>query len=189
MVKVSEIHEVCARALEGHGAAPWVAAHVAQATARAEQIGNTICGLSYMDSYCGALGTGRVDGTAEPVIEVLRPAQIRVDARQGFAQPAFARAFDTFVDAAKTQGIAALGVANAHTCTSLGYFTEQLAAKGLVALGFTNASPVVAPPGGSTPVIGTPASGPSSIVPNSPDELFWMRGSSRSLTPNSESIF
>lgn len=155
LVAVNEIEAVCQRALETHGAARWVASEVARATARAEQIGNTICGLSYMESYCGALGTVRVDGKAEPVVESLRPGMIRSDARQGFAQPAFARASETLALATAAQGIAALGVANSHTCTSLGYFTEQIAAHGLIGIGFTNASPVVAPPGGSTPVIGT----------------------------------
>jgi (2R)-3-sulfolactate dehydrogenase (NADP+) len=48
-----------------------------------------------------------------------------------------------------------LAVAHAHTCTSLGYFTEQIAAEGLIGIGFTNASAVVAPPGGNAPVLGT----------------------------------
>ena len=42
-----------------------------------------------------------------------------------------------------------------RTCTSLGYFTEQIAREGLIGLGVTNASPIVAPPGGRTRVIGT----------------------------------
>ena len=37
----------------------------------------------------------------------------------------------------------------------LDIFTAQLAAKGFLAIGFTNASPVVAPPGGNQKVIGT----------------------------------
>jgi (2R)-3-sulfolactate dehydrogenase (NADP+) len=77
------------------------------------------------------------------------------DAGFGFAQPAFAAALDTAVAAAKANGVATLAVAHAHTCTSLGFFTEQIAAKGLIAIGFTNASPVVAPPGGNKAVIGT----------------------------------
>jgi (2R)-3-sulfolactate dehydrogenase (NADP+) len=48
-----------------------------------------------------------------------------------------------------------LAVAHAHTCTSLGYFTEQIAEAGLIGIGFANASPVVAPPGGNKRVIGT----------------------------------
>ena len=48
-----------------------------------------------------------------------------------------------------------MAVGHAHTCTSLGFFTEQIALEGLIGLGVTNASPIVAPPGGKTRVIGT----------------------------------
>ena len=50
---------------------------------------------------------------------------------------------------------ASLSVAHSHTCTSLGYFTSQFATAGLLAIGFTNASAIVAPPGGNKKVIGT----------------------------------
>jgi (2R)-3-sulfolactate dehydrogenase (NADP+) len=59
------------------------------------------------------------------------------------------------IKAAQDCGIASLSVGHAHTCTSLGYFTEQIAREGLIGLGMTNASPIVAPPGGKTRVIGT----------------------------------
>lgn len=51
--------------------------------------------------------------------------------------------------------MASLAVGHAHTCTSLGFFTGQIAREGLIGIGFTNASPIVAPPGGKTRVIGT----------------------------------
>jgi (2R)-3-sulfolactate dehydrogenase (NADP+) len=78
-----------------------------------------------------------------------------VDARYGFAQPAFARALPEAIAAARECGVATLAVGHAHTCTSVGYFTEQIARAGLIGLGMTNASPIVAPPGGKTRVIGT----------------------------------
>ena len=59
------------------------------------------------------------------------------------------------VNAAQEFGVATFSVGHAHTCTSLGYFTEQISNKGLIGFGFTNASPIVAPPGGKTRVIGT----------------------------------
>ena len=52
-------------------------------------------------------------------------------------------------------GVATLSVAHSHTCTSLGYFTEQIAEAGVIAMGMTNASAIVAGPGGQTPVLGT----------------------------------
>jgi (2R)-3-sulfolactate dehydrogenase (NADP+) len=78
-----------------------------------------------------------------------------VDAQDGFAQPAFQRGLPEALRAARENGTASLAIGHAHTCTSLGYFTAQIARAGLIAFGMTNATPVVAPPGGSTRVIGT----------------------------------
>lgn len=154
-IPLDEIEAQSKAALERHGAAPWVADEVARAIRKAESVGNKICGLYYLESYCKQLATGRVKGDAEPVVTRPRPGTVMVDAKFGFAQPAFARALPEALLAAHECGIASLAVGHAHTCTSLGYFTEQIAREGLVALGMTNASPIVAPPGGKTRVIGT----------------------------------
>lgn len=157
MVQISldKIEQQTKAALQRHGAAPWVADEVARAVRKAESVGNKICGLYYLESYCRQLESGRVKGDAEPVVTRPRPGAVMVDARFGFAQAAFARALPEALAAARECGVASLAVGHAHTCTSLGYFTEQIAAQGLVALGMTNASPIVAPPGGRTRVIGT----------------------------------
>ena len=154
-VTLSEIEATVNTALERHGASPWIAAEVARAVRKAEAVGNLICGLYYLESYCKQLQNGRVKGDVEPVVTRPRPGAVRVDARFGFAQPAFARALPEAVAAARDCGVASLAVGHAHTCTSLGFFTEQIALEGLIGLGMTNASPIVAPPGGKTRVIGT----------------------------------
>ena len=154
-VSLDEIESTTRTALQRHGAEPWIAAEVARAVRKAEAVGNRICGLYYLESYCRQLETGRVNGSAEPVVTRPRPGAVRVDAGFGFAQPAFARALPEAVAAARECGVASLAVGHAHTCTSLGYFTEQIARAGLIGLGMTNASPIVAPPGGRTRVIGT----------------------------------
>lgn len=155
LIHVSQIETTAKAALVAHGAGAYQADHVARAVARAEALGNVICGLYYLESYCTQLASGRVNGTVDPVVTAPRPGSIKVDACFGFAQPAFAAALPTAIEAAKANGTATLAVAHAHTCTSLGFFTEQIAAQGLIAIGFTNASPVVAPPGGNAAVIGT----------------------------------
>ena len=154
-VFVSEIEDVAKAAMVAHGADAWQAGEVARAVARAEAFGNVICGLYYLESYCTQLKSGRVDGQVEPVVTRPKAGQVIADARFGFAQPAFSRALPQAIEAARENGVATLAVAHAHTCTSLGFFTEQIAAAGLVGIGFTNASPVVAPPNGSKAVIGT----------------------------------
>src|SRR6056297_1275700 len=154
-IELERIEALSRQALTAHGAAPWQAACVARAIARAEQTGNKICGLYYLESYCRQLRTGRVDGRVEPVVTTPRAGTVTVDARHGFAQPAFERGLPAAVDAARSCGIATLAICHSHTCTSLGFFTEQIARDGLIGIGFTNASAIVAGPGGRTPILGT----------------------------------
>ncbi|SMY08508.1 Ldh family oxidoreductase [Flavimaricola marinus] len=154
-VQVTEIEAVSRAALAAHGAGEAAATEVARAVARAEATGNIICGLYYLESYCLQLRSGRVDGQVAPQVSRPRPGAVLSDARFGFAQPAFAAALPDAITAARENGIASLAVAHAHTCTSLGFFTEQIAAAGLIGIGFTNASAIVVPPGGTDPVIGT----------------------------------
>ncbi|WP_187429225.1 (2R)-3-sulfolactate dehydrogenase (NADP(+)) [Roseobacter fucihabitans] len=152
---LDEIETLTAKALLAHGAAPFAAREVARAVRAAEGYGNKICGLYYVESYCLQLRSGRVKGEVTPVVSTPRPAAVHVDAGFGFAQPAFAYGLAPALDCARQFGTATLAIAHAHTCTSLGYFTEQIARAGCIGIGFTNASPIVAAPGGKSRVIGT----------------------------------
>ena len=154
-ITVQEIEAKSKAALIAHGAADMQAGHVARAVARAEALGNVICGLYYLESYCTQLASGRVSGTVYPIVSKPRLGAVKSDAQFGFAQPAFAAGLAQAVSTARDNGIASYAISNAHTCTSLGYFTEQIAAHGLIGIGMTNASPVVAPPNGNKAVIGT----------------------------------
>ncbi|MEI4260404.1 Ldh family oxidoreductase [Roseovarius sp. D0-M9] len=155
VIETAEIEALSKAALMRHGAEEWIAASVADAIREAEATGNRICGLYYLESYCLQLGSGRVKGAAQPEVTRPRPGSVRVDAKFGFAQAAFQRALPEAIAATRENGTASLAVCHAHTCTSLGYFTGQIARAGLIGLGLTNATPIVAPPGGSTRVIGT----------------------------------
>lgn len=155
LIPVPQIALLSEQALEAHGASAPIAAEMARAIAWAEARGNRICGLYYLESYCQQLRTGRVDGRAVPVVDRPRTSEIRVDAAHGFAQPAFAAALPQALGAARENGVVSLALHHAHTCTALGYFCEQIALGGALGLGLTNASPIVAAPGGKTRVIGT----------------------------------
>ncbi len=155
VIEVSRIEEVTRAALARHGAGEAAARLVAKAVAEAESYGNRICGLYYLESYCVQLGTGRVLGDVVPEVTRPRPGMVRVDARFGFAQVAFDAGLPEAIAAARENGVAALAVGHAHTCTALGFFTRQIAEAGLIGYGATNATPIVAPPGGKRRVIGT----------------------------------
>lgn len=154
-VATADIHLLSERALARYGAALPVAAEMARAITWAEARDNRICGLYYLESYCLQLRSGRVDGAAQVRVTQPRASEVRIDAAHGFAQPAFAQGLAQAVAAAEQTGITLIGIHNAHTCTALGYFTEQIARAGCIGLGFTNASPIVAAPGGKTRVLGT----------------------------------
>ena len=155
LLSLDDIEATTFQALSAHGAEDWIARSVADAVRKAEAVGNRICGLYYLESYCQQLTSGRVDGRVAPVVTRPKPGVGEVDAGVGFAQPAFARGLPEAIVAARECGTASLAICHAHTCTSLGYFTAQIALAGLIGLGLTNASPMVAPPGGKSRVIGT----------------------------------
>ncbi len=154
-VAIEEIRNISKIALFQHGALDWVSGEVADAVAASESVGNRICGLYYLESYCEQLISGRVNGQASPTVQSVRSGSIFVDADDGFAQPAFSKGLPEAIKLAKKNGIASLSVGRAHTCTSLGYFTKKIAEAGFLGLGLTNASPIVAPPGGKSRIIGT----------------------------------
>lgn len=154
-VDLHTIEKTCKQALIKHGAADWIATEVARAIRKAEATGNLICGLYYLESYCVQLVSGRVNGTVEPVVTQPKTATVKVDAGMGFAQAAFSRGLPVALSTVKEAGTCSLAICNSHTCTSLGYFTEQIAQAGMIGIGFTNASAVVSPPGGNKAVIGT----------------------------------
>jgi len=154
-ISVKEIRNISKTALMQHGALDWISAEVADAVAVSESVGNRICGLYYLESYCEQLLSGRVDGQASPDVQLVRPGSVYVNAEDGFAQPAFSKGLPEALTIAEKNGIASMSVGRAHTCTSLGYFTKKIAEAGFLGLGLTNASPIVAPPGGKSRIIGT----------------------------------
>lgn len=154
-LSLDQIEATSHTALVRHGLRDDIAASVAHAIRVAEGKGNKICGLYYLESYCLQLESGRMPSSVDPTVTTDRPGAVRVDGKLGFAQFAFAAGFDAAVEAARANGICGYSVEHTHTCTSLGYFTEQFAQAGLLAIGHTNATPRVAPPGGTVPLLGT----------------------------------
>ena len=105
--------------------------------------------------YCQHLRVGKIIGSAIPAVSHSKPATILVDAHGGFAHPAFDAGAPALITAARKNGIAMLGVANAYACGVLGYLSDRLARAGMVSICVTNASSTMAPWGGKTPFFGT----------------------------------
>ena len=114
-----------------HGARDDIAATMADATAWAEARGNRVLRplLSRVLLPPTALGPASA-ATSMPRSSAPRPSLVRVDARDGFAQPAFRAALPVALDAARATGLASIAIHRAHTCTALGWFTEARGARG-----------------------------------------------------------
>ncbi|MGQ3293025.1 MAG: Ldh family oxidoreductase, partial [Shinella sp.] len=154
-VTLPEIESLATATLKVANVSEANAASVARSIAFAERDGQKIVGLSYLPYYCEHAACGKVDGNAVPVLTRPSAAAVTVDAATGFAHPAIDLGILPLTEAAKETGIAILTVGNSYACGSLGYFVEQLAERGLVAIMTANASPSIAPHGGRTPFFGT----------------------------------
>jgi (2R)-3-sulfolactate dehydrogenase (NADP+) len=155
ILTAAEIEALAHRALCAAGASESNARALAAAIAAAERDGIASHGLAYLPTYCEHVGCGKVDGTATPELQRVKPGLLAVDAKTGFAHPAIDIGFAALIPLAREQGIAALAIRNSYNCGVLGYHTERLTRAGLLALGFTHAPASIAPSGGLRPVVGT----------------------------------
>ena len=118
-ISIDDIATTAKTALIKHGADESIALHVARAVAQAESVGNRICGLYYLESYCVQLQSGRVRGDVTPAVSQPKPGVVHVDAKFGFAQPAFAAGLPAALAAARVQE-AGDGAAAARALEALG---------------------------------------------------------------------
>jgi len=142
-------------ALVGSGTSPRNSEYFTDAILDTELSGLEGHGFYWLQYYCAHLHSGKVDGKVVPQVDAFSDTSFRVDARYGFAHPAIEAGFKHLIPAAKTRGVAAMGVYNSYNAATLGFHTGYLARAGLLALGATNAVPNLAPIGGKTPIIGT----------------------------------
>jgi (2R)-3-sulfolactate dehydrogenase (NADP+) len=142
-------------ALIGAGTAASNAGYFADAILDTELSGLEGHGFYWLQYYCDHVRSGKVDGRARPKVKKLSPVAFRIDARRGFAHPAIEAGVAKLIPAARKNGIAGMAVYNSYNAATLGYHTGYLARHGLLAFGFTNSTPAIAPVGGRKPVIGT----------------------------------
>ncbi|MBP1326837.1 delta1-piperideine-2-carboxylate reductase [Leucobacter exalbidus] len=110
-----------------------------------------------MPGYLSSLRLeGHVDGAATPVIEPVSASYIRVDAANGFAQPALAEAEPAIEAALAETGLALVAMRDSHHFSALWPDIEQYARRGYFALTMVAAGiPYVAPRGLTQPVFST----------------------------------
>lgn len=143
------------RALERSGASPQQAQPTARALLAAEADGQAGHGLSRVPSYAAQLRSGKVAGRAQPKLERVTPAAVRIDAGHGFAYPALDLAIEALTASAKRQAVAVAAVRRSHHFGQAGAHVERLADAGFVALLFGNSPQAMAFHGGGALRLGT----------------------------------
>jgi len=138
-----------------HGTSADVARVLAQNCAGAERDGAHSHGVFRIPGYVSTLQSGWVNGQAVPVVEDVASGFVRVDANNGFAQPALAAARELLVQKARSAGIAVLAIRNSHHFAALWPDVEPFAYEGLVALSVVNSMTCVVPHGADRPLFGT----------------------------------
>jgi (2R)-3-sulfolactate dehydrogenase (NADP+) len=155
IISIARARKLISGALVGAGTSPANARYFTEAILDTEMSGLSGHGFYWLQYYCQHAVSGKVNGKAKPKVKMLSPVAIHVDANGGFAHPAIEAGFSKLVPAARKFSVAAMAVHQSYNAATLGFHTGYLARQGLLAFGFTNATPSMAPVGGNKPVIGT----------------------------------
>ena len=165
---LDEVHALATATFLANGGSAEQTRAVADTVTAAERDECKSHGLFRVPGYIASIRSGKVNGTAEPVVERLAPSVVKVDGQNGFAPLALEVGRDPLVALAREQGIAALALNNTHHFAALWPETEALAERGLVGFAFVAAMAYVAPAGGTKPLYGT-----------NPMSFAWPRGEGR----------
>ena len=83
------------------------------------------------------------------------PAGALLDGGNGLGPVVGMRALGIAAAKARTQGVGLCAVRRSNHVGSFGFYVSKAAADGLIAIGFGNTPPAMAPPGSATPILGT----------------------------------
>ncbi len=155
VVQAAALAAFTAAALRAHGVPTADAALLADTLVTAELWGHPSHGMLRLPSYAARLRTGAMTAVTEVTTVRDNGAVVVLDGGHGIGQVITQRAVDVGVERARRHGVSAVGVRNSGHFGTAAYFTRRAAAAGCVALLATNASPAMAPWGGSTRSIGT----------------------------------
>lgn len=154
-IGIGKLTRLVDAALTRSGLAAEASALIAQAIVAAEIDGSRSHGIHRVPGYAGSLASGWVDGNAVPVVEDVAAGLVRVDACNGFAQPAIRQAADLLAGKAAKVGVAAMAIRNSHHFAALWQDVEAFAERGFVALNMVNSRSRMVVWNGQSKVLGT----------------------------------
>lgn len=152
---LDEARALVSAQLQRAGANPVMAEATARALVLAESQGLGSHGLSRVSQYATHLRNGRALGQAQASVLRRHGGTLVVDAGEGLAFAACELAVTEAVAAARSHGIAMVGVVRSHHCGVVVDHLRAVAAAGMVGLGFSNSPAAMPAAGGRHAIFGT----------------------------------
>lgn len=152
---LADVEDLARGLLSANGVADEAAAILGAIIVSAERDGRRGHGLAMLPRYVSSLRCGWIDGRSVPVWSEPAPGLIRADGANGFAQVVIHQARPRLAAMARVQGIASLGLRNAHHIGPLGADVEPLAEAGLIAIAMSNSKAFMVPWQGERAIFGT----------------------------------
>ena len=154
-MSLDEVHRSTTSACRAHGFSDDQARAIADTVTAAERDDCKSHGLFRVPGYIASARSGKATPDAVPEIRELAPGVLGVDGKHGYSPLALEVARAPLIERARSQGIAALAVVNAHHFAALWPEVETLGEQGLVGFAFVSAFSYVAPAGGIKALYGT----------------------------------
>lgn len=150
-----ELTDLIVRIFMHHGMSAANANPVASVVMQAERDASFSHGIFRIPALIKTLKSGYVDFNAIPEVCDFAPSVVRVNARNGFAQPAIAAGSHLLVAKVRKTGLAAMTIKDSHHFAALWPDVEQFISHGLVAMTFVSSRPRVAPWDANKRLLGT----------------------------------
>jgi LDH2 family malate/lactate/ureidoglycolate dehydrogenase len=131
------------------------AAAVAESLVEAELEGQPSLGLQRLPALIGRLREGLIDPDPAFAVSGEREAVALLDAGNALGPVAGLRAVELAVERARRAGIGLVAVRRSNHLGTISFYLRRFAEQGVIGLVFSNTPPALAPPGSSTPYLGT----------------------------------
>lgn len=152
---VADLRRLAAAVLEARGVPAGDAELTARSLVQADQRGIYSHGLLRLPLYSEALRLGGINPLPALKFSSTRDAVATLDADAALGQVAMQAAVDRLIETAREHGIAAVAIHNSSHYGAGAFWSDQLAAAGLLSFITSSTGPVVAPHGGLAKVLGT----------------------------------
>lgn len=155
LLHLDELQSLLQLIFLANGASAEAAEILAANCAACERDGATSHGIFRMPGYVASIKSGWVDPAATPRVEDVGASFIRVDAANGFTQPALKAATPLLIEKTRQNGVAIVAIRNSHHFSALWPDAEPFAEAGLLALTMVNSFACTVPFDATAPIFGT----------------------------------